>query len=85
MWHDLFYINNELSLSRVFMAILFCVGILGTLCVYFGLIPNTADVVDLIKWILSLVVGNKVADSAISQIFGSPKGVTLVKNPRGEA
>jgi len=81
---DLFYINNELSLSRVFMFVLFLIGSIGCVLVYFGAIPSDQGIIDMIKWILSLVVGNKVADNVVTQMFGSARGTMPIKNPRGD-
>jgi len=83
--YDLLYINNELSLTRIFLIVLFLIGISGCIGIYLGLLPPTTEIIDIIKWVLALVVGNKMADNIVAQVFGSPRNqMPGAKNPKGD-
>lgn len=83
--YDLFYINNELSLTRMFLVVLFLIGISGCIGIYMNLILAKIEIIDMIKWILALVIGNKAVDNVVSQVFSSPRGqMPSTKNPRGD-
>jgi hypothetical protein len=82
---DFFFFNNELSMTRVFLAMGLLLGCIGVLGVYLELIPSKQEIIDLIKWLLGYVFGAKAADNIVAQVFGSPKGENPgPKNPRGD-
>jgi len=83
--YDILYINNELSLTRIQMTVLFLIGISGCVGIYTGHIPNTKDNTELTKIILGLAVTTKIADNGLTQIYGSVRGeMPGIKNSRGE-
>ena len=80
----MFYVNNEPSMTRFFLAVSFVVALGIIIGMVYGWFPIKQEFIDLVKWILGMVLGGKTADNLITQIFGSPRGVTPVKNPKGE-
>ena len=81
----MFYVNNEPSMTRFFLAISFIVALGIIVGMVHGWFPTKQEFIDLVKWILGMVLGGKTADNLITQVFGSPKGITPIKNPKGEA
>ena len=80
----LLYVNNEPSLTRFFLTISFVIAIGIIVGMVYGWFPIKQEFIDLVKWILGFALGGKTADNLITQVFGSPRGITPVKNPRGE-